>query len=248
MSKKASKKKFWEVKNATNDTGELYIYGDIVSWKWDDTDVTAADFKKDLDALGDIKTLNIYINSCGGSVFQGQAIYSILKRHSAQKNVYVDGIAASIASVIAMAGDAVFMPKNAMMMVHNPWSWGAGNAQDFRKMADDLDKIRESLVAAYMGKLGSKTTEETLSELLDAETWLTAQECLDYGFCDELLEEKHVAACLDTELFARYKNVPEGLLTASKKGGESLDEAMRQVITEKSRANIAQINKILGGM
>lgn len=238
-------KKFWEIKNSADNTGEVFIYGDIVSWKWDDTDVTAADFKKDLDALGDIKTLNVYINSYGGSVFQGQAIYSILQRHSAEKHVYVDGIAASIASLIAMAGDKIYMPANAMMMIHNPIARCVGNAQDMRKTADELDKIREAMLPAYLDKAGDKLTEDKLIELLDAETWLTAQDCLAYGLCNEVLEDKQVAACADTQMLETFKNVPEALKATSK---NKEDEEARQSIIAKSRETLSQINNILGGM
>jgi len=238
-------KKFWEIKNSADNTGEVFIYGDIVSWKWDDTDVTAADFKKDLDALGDIKTLNVYINSYGGSVFQGQAIYSILQRHSAEKHVYVDGIAASIASLIAMAGDKIYMPANAMMMIHNPIARCVGNAQDMRKTADELDKIREAMLPAYLDKAGDKLTEDKLIELLDAETWLTAQDCLAYGLCNEVLEDKQVAACADTQMLETFKNVPEALKATSK---SKEDEEARQSIIAKSRETLSQINNILGGM
>ena len=123
----------WEISNET---------------RWGD-EVTPKQFKDDLDALGEINTLNVYINSPGGSVFAGQTIYSMLKRHKAKVHVYIDGLAASIASLIAMAGDKVIMPKNAMMMIHSPWTFAAGNAQEFRKIADDMDKIRESMVVAY---------------------------------------------------------------------------------------------------
>ncbi len=108
--------------------------------------------------------------------------------------VYVDGLAASIASVIAMAGDTVVMPRNAMMMIHNPWTIGWGNANDFRRIADDLDKIRESIIAAYQEK--SNIEREKLIELLDAETWLTAEEALEYGLIDEIDERKSVAASM----------------------------------------------------
>jgi ATP-dependent Clp protease protease subunit len=251
MTKRPRNKPFWEVKAAADKSGDVYIYGSVVSYKWDedDADVTAASFKKDLDALGDIDTLNIYINSPGGSVWQGQAIYTQLQRHKARKNVYVDGIAASIASVIAMAGDTVYMPKNAMMMVHNPMSIVIGYAEDMRKEADSLDKIRGALVAAYMSRLEGKTSEETLSDLMDAETWLTAEECLDYGFADELLEAREIAASADPEWLARYKNVPKDLLETLKtppKGGESAeDKLFRQAIAEKSRAIAARVRETL---
>src|SRR5690606_37593629 len=136
-----------------------------ISW-WGD-EVTPKQFKEDLDALGDIDTLNVYINSPGGDVFAGQAIYSMLKRHKATINVYVDGLAASIASLIAMAGDKVIMPANAMMMVHNAWTFAFGNANDFRKLADDMDKIRDSMVVAYESR--SALTTDEIIDLLDAE-------------------------------------------------------------------------------
>lgn len=239
-------KKFWEVKAAANDVGELYIYGDITPYKQDDTDITAKDFAEDLKALGDLKTLNIYLNSLGGSVFQGQAIFSILKRHSAYKNVYIDGIAASIASVIAMAGDTISMPKNAMVMIHNPWTFVMGNSADLRKEADALDKIRESMIAAYMDKIQGKTTEEELIDLLDAETWLTAQECFDRGFCDELLEEKQIAAsCLDSKMLSNYKNIPDSLKNLQKGADRLSDDEKRRKIIEESRADLADLSYIL---
>ncbi|HHY08895.1 MAG TPA: Clp protease ClpP, partial [Corynebacteriales bacterium] len=144
--------KFWKFKALDDNTGELTLYGEIANETWWGDEITPKEFKTDLDALGDINTLNIYINSPGGDVFAGQAIHSMLKRHKAHKNVYIDGLAASIASVVVMAGDTIFMPKNAMMMIHNPWTWGIGNAAEFRKLAEDLDKIRESLIAAYEGR------------------------------------------------------------------------------------------------
>ncbi|KMM55666.1 Clp protease ClpP, partial [Bacillus glycinifermentans] len=112
-------KKFWEIKAAKNDakTGEIYIYSEISSAQFWGDEVTAQTFKEDLDGLGEVSALNIYINSPGGSVFEGNSIYNIIKRHKAHVNVYVDGLAASIASVIAMSGDTIFMPANAMMMI-----------------------------------------------------------------------------------------------------------------------------------
>lgn len=237
-------KKFWNMKKADK-TGEIYIYGDIVSYKWDDSDVTAKSFKDDLDALDDIDTLNIYINSAGGSVFQGQAIYSILKRHKAHKNVYIDGIAASIASVIAMAGDAIFMPKNAMMMIHRPWTIAIGNVDDMLAAAEALEKIGIAIKATYMERFNQG--EDKLQELLDAETWLTADECLEYGLCDEVTGEKQIAASLNSEVLSKYRNVPDFLKSAV--GGDDLEERQRRAaIAEQSQKNIENLKKILGGL
>lgn len=207
---KPKNKKFWNFKALNEKTGELTLYGEISEYSWWGDEITPKQFKEDLDALGDIETLNVYINSPGGDVFAGQAIHSMLKRHKAKVHVYIDGLAASIASVIAMAGDIIYMPRNAMMMIHNPWTFGFGNAMDFRRLADDLDKIRESLIAAYESR--SALTKDEIIEKLDAETWLSADDCLEYGFCDEIEDEKQVAACLDKEVLGRYKNTPEGLL------------------------------------
>ena len=211
-------KKFWKFNAKENsDEGELLLYGDISDSTWWGDEITPKNFKEELDSLGDIKTLNVYINSGGGDVFAGQAIYSMLKRHSATVNVYVDGLAASIASIIAMAGDSVKMPKNAMLMVHNPWSFGMGNANDFRKLADDLDKVRESMISVYEDKTGME--KESIVELMDAETWMTAEEAVEFGFADEIEEEKQVAASLNNRIFAinglkvditRYKNLQVG--------------------------------------
>lgn len=187
-------KKTWSFKNKSEAVGELMLYGDISSSTWWGDEVTPKQFKQDMDALGDISTLNVYINSDGGDVFAGQAIYSMLKRHTATKNVYIDGLAASIASLIAMAGDKVIIPANAMMMIHNPASGVWGNANEMREMADALDKIREAMLVTYETKTGMKETD--LITLLDAETWLTAQEAVDYGFADEVEETKQIAASL----------------------------------------------------
>jgi ATP-dependent Clp protease protease subunit len=208
--------KFWNFKAKDKDTGELMLYGDISSSTWWGDEVTPKDFKKDLDALGDIKNLNIYINSGGGDVFAGQAIHSMLKRHTASKTVYIDGLAASIASVIAMAGDKVVMPKNAMIMIHNAWTIAAGNKEDFRKLADDMEKIDESILTTYTDKTGM-TTEE-IKELMNSETWFTAEEAVEKGFADEIEQEKKLAASIDGSFLmlnnqkfdlGRYKNKPE---------------------------------------
>lgn len=203
------KDRFWNFRALDDRTGELTLYGEISDISWWGDEVTPKKFKEELDALGDIDTLNVYINSPGGDVFAGQAIYSMLTRHKATVNVYIDGLAASIASLIAMAGDRIIMPANAMMMIHNPWVVVAGNAQDLRKMADDLDKVRDSMLVAYESR--SALTADEIKNLMDAETWLTAQECAEYGFADEVEEPKQVAACIDGKYLARYRNVPEEL-------------------------------------
>ena len=209
-------KKFWSMtKNENN--ADISIFGEIVTsgYEWYESDVSASGFQKDLKGLGEVDTINLHINSPGGSVFDGIAIYQMLVQHKAKINVYVDGLAASIASVIAMAGDNIYIPKNAMLMVHNPWTVAAGNASELRKQADDLDKIGQSMKESYLSKTNGKLDQETLQKLLDDETWLSADEALAYGFADEVLEENRMAACVSNELFAKYRNVPKDL-TAKK--------------------------------
>lgn len=219
-------KKFWDFKALDEKTGELTLYGEISDISWWGDEITPKQFKEDLDALGDIDVLNVYINSPGGDVFAGQTIYSMLKRHKAQVNVYVDGLAASIASLIAMAGDKVIMPANAMMMIHSPWTWAVGNAQDFRKLADALDKIRDSMVTAYQDKSGLEAEE--ITKIMDAETWLSAKDCLEYGFADEIEEAKQVAACVDEKYFARYRNTPKELRKSPDEGVKNSDNDLKK--------------------
>lgn len=195
-----SLRKFWEFRAAGADepkTGELLLYGPIGSddgmgWLFDD--VTPKTFHDELTALGDVNEIRVMINSPGGDVFAGQAIHSMLVRHPAAVTVLVDGLAASIASIVAMAGDTVVMPKNAMMMVHNPWTVALGDAREFRKLADTLDGIRDAMIAAYADKTGKSRAE--LLPILNAETWMTAQEAVDMGFADQIEEKKAVAASL----------------------------------------------------
>lgn len=190
-------KKMWDLRQAA-DPGvlELYIYGDVegdyYDW-WSGKTITpetsANIFRDALASYPDAAEIRLYINSYGGSVFEGTAIYNQLKRHPAHKTVYVDGFACSIASVIAMAGDTVVMPRNTMMMIHNMWTAAVGNAAALRKAADDLDTINAAGRAAYLEKAGDKLSEEKLIEMMDAETWLTAEECIACGLADRYADE-----------------------------------------------------------
>lgn len=189
-------KQMWELKQKTQGTLDLYIYGDVEA-DWYDwwreevvrSETSANTFRDELAAHPEVSQINIYINSQGGSVIEGTAIYNQLKRHPAHKTVYVDGFACSIASVIAMAGDEVVMPRNTMMMLHNMWMVVRGNAAELRKAADDLDKMNEAGRAAYLQKAGDKLTPEMIAQMENDETWLTAQECMEYGLADRYAEQ-----------------------------------------------------------
>jgi ATP-dependent Clp protease, protease subunit len=210
------KKRFWNLKQTTKNSAELTLYGDISDYSWWGDEVTPQQFADDLKALGDVDEISVRINSGGGDVFAGLAIHNMLKRHKAKVTVYVDGLAASIASIIAMAGDKVVMPKGSMMMVHNPWTsvWG-GDAEDFRHTADVLDKIRDSLVDVYAEK--TKLDKEEIKALLDAETWLTAEDAVAKGFADEIESTMSIAASIRGKTaiingvqvdWSKFKNAP----------------------------------------
>lgn len=191
-------KPMWELKQAAQpDTLELYIYGDVqgdyfdfATWAMAESETSANHFRNELAKYPNVLTINLYVNSYGGSVFEGTAIYSQLKRHKAQKIGYVDGFACSIATIPLMACDKVIMPKNTMMMIHNMWNVVAGNATQLRKAADDLDVIMIGNRQAYLMKSNGKLAEKKLIQMLDAETWLTADQCIEYGLADELLDKE----------------------------------------------------------
>ena len=148
-------------------------------------DVTPEDINRELDALGDVTEIHVRINSPGGGVFAGCAIYNSLKRHKAKIIVYIDGICASIATVPAMAGDVIIMSRAAMMMVHNPYfGFTNGGAKELRKQADDLDKFKEVSIGAYLTKVN--ITREEIIEKMDYETWMNADEAKEYGFITEI--------------------------------------------------------------
>lgn len=163
---------------------DLYIYGDITSWPWLESDVSAYLLSKKLEELKDVSEIHVYINSYGGEVAEGLAIYNALKRHKARVVTYCDGFACSISSVIFMAGDERVMSNTSTLMIHNAWSRVSGDANDFRKEADDLEKITQLSVNAYMSQVN--VSEEKLKTMMDEETWLMPQEALEYGFATSI--------------------------------------------------------------
>jgi ATP-dependent Clp endopeptidase proteolytic subunit ClpP len=191
------------------DEQSLTFYGDIVAdeWsKWTDTDTCPADVQNILNQIDENRPLNIYINSGGGSVFAGLAIYNMLKRSKANKTVYIDGLAASIASVIAMAGDKIVMPNNAFLMIHKPWNIAVGNANDFRKIADDLDRIEQGILNVYNDKLAEGMDIETIKQMVNDETWIVGSEASKY-FQVDVVESNKAAASISN--LDHYRHVPD---------------------------------------
>lgn len=240
-------KKFWECKQSVDqDEADIYILGEITSFKWDESETTASSFQKDLKELGDVKKINLHVNSPGGSVFEGIAIGNMLKQHKAYVTAYVDALAASIASVIVVSCDKVIMPENSMMMIHNPWSFAIGNANELRKQADDLDRIAESSVVTYLAKAGEKLTEEKIKQIMDEETWLSAKEAFDYGLCDIVESSNQIAASISEKLFSNYQRVPEKYLMTKQEN--QIDDHERKKIIEQAKKDKEYITNVLGGL
>lgn len=206
----------WFNIKASATVAEIWIYEQIGKDFWSDEGVTAKEFQQ---ALASIKApqIDLHINSPGGEVFSGLTIFNLIKQHPANVTTYIDGLAASIASVIALAGDKVVMAENALFMVHNPYGMTVGNADEMRKMADTLDKVSGSISMAYIEKSGKDADE--IKTLMDSETWMSAYEALEYGFIDEISEQMDMAACakfVPLMINAKFKNIPQDL-TGEKK-------------------------------
>jgi ATP-dependent Clp endopeptidase proteolytic subunit ClpP len=202
--------------NLAPGTSTIAIRGDIGEWG-----ITAADFIADLKSLGDADQITLSINSRGGEVEEALDIYDALKQHPAKITVRVTGLAASAASIIAMAGDQIIMPANTLMMVHNPWTIVAGDAADLRQAADNLDKATNSLIETYKARTGLDV--ESIKSLLNAETYMTAKEAVDLGFADvvEPLKTKALAALADA------MNIPAAVLAKI----ESVEDESLKTIT-----------------
>lgn len=181
-----SKGKFWQVKNYVNADSEILLYGPIASeHSWLGDEVTAKDFADDLESMNG-EPITVRINSGGGDVFAAHAIHNLLVAYKGKVTVVIDGLCASAATIVAMAGDKVIMPANALFMIHNPMI----GLNDFYQSAElvkvtaALDKIRDSIVAGYRKRC--KASVEQLQAMMDAETWLSAEECLAQGFVDAI--------------------------------------------------------------
>ncbi|MBI6513166.1 Clp protease ClpP [Proteus sp. PR00174] len=204
MSGPVNQKSWFRMQAKEDQTVDIYIYDEIGGWG-----ISARRFTEDLISLGNLSHINLHIHSPGGEVFDGIAIYNQLKNHSATITVFIDGLAASMASVIAMVGDTVIMPKNAMMMIHKPWGVSWGDANDMREYADLLDKLENVLIPAYVAKTG-KTTEE-ITAMLEQETWLDGDECVEHGFADKVIEPVKAMASLTSKRIEEFSSMPSAI-------------------------------------
>lgn len=204
-----------EIRNQTEDTAELYFYGDICSeaWQseWYKDDQAPSDIQEFLKDLDGVNTVHVHINSGGGSVTGGIAIGNMLKAHPATMIAYIDAMAASIATVIALSCDRVVIYKNSIFMIHKPSvSWFSGNADDLRKEADVLDTCQKSILTTYMAKVKDGVTEEKVNELIDAETWFTGEEAAEI-FDIEVDALENNAAAAASDYYNKYRNTPKNL-------------------------------------
>ena len=196
--------KFYNFVNKS-DVCEVYLYGDVGAWD----EVNVADFKAQLEGVDSEKPLNIHISSYGGEVNEGLTIASIIKQHKGKTKAIIDSWACSIASIIACSCDELEMYPSSMLMIHNALCCAYGNAKELREQADVLDKISNSLKTVYLEKSNGKLDIDKITELMDAESWLSAQECLEYGLCDKIINPQKAVAKLDVGILDKYNNVPE---------------------------------------
>lgn len=190
---------------AKGNRGEIWLYDQVGASFWGDG-VTAKAFQKDLAALGKVTNIDLRINSPGGDVFEGFAIYNQLAQHPATINVYVDGVAASIASVIAMSGDQIHMAKNSMMMIHNPQGVAIGDEREMDRVKALLKQVKSNLTSTYTARTGNKAS--AVEAWMDDETWFTSDAAVENGFADKVIAEQAVSACFD---LSPFRNAPQAL-------------------------------------
>ena len=190
--------KWYNIQNKAGETADIYIFDEIGTYG-----VTAQDFISEIKGLKDMP-INLRINSLGGDVFDGMAMYNVIKRRESKTTVYIEGIAASIATIIALGADEVIMAENSLFMIHNAWGGTSGEAKDMRKTAETLDKITSELTDIYVKKTGLSV--DALAEMMDEETWLNAQEAFDLGFIDTISDSIKVAAKYDV---SKFKNITQ---------------------------------------
>ena len=190
--------KWYNIQNKAGETADIYIFDEIGTYG-----VTAQDFISEIKGLKDMP-INLRINSLGGDVFDGMAMYNVIKRRESKTTVYIEGIAASIATIIALGADEVIMAENSLFMIHNAWGGTSGEAKDMRKTAETLDKITSELTDIYVKKTG--LSYDTLAQMMDEESWLNAEEAFRLGFIDTISDSIKVAAKYDV---SKFKNITQ---------------------------------------
>jgi len=210
---------------ARGSRGEIWLYDPVGSSFFGDA-ISAKMFQKELTALGKVDSISLHINSPGGDVFDGFAIYNQLKAHPATVIVDVDGLAASIASIIAMSGDTIRMAKNSMMMIHDPQGFAMGDATEMERTAALLNTVKGNLVATYTDRTGGDKSK--VEAWMTEETWFTAADAVEHGFADKVTEDTRVTAFFD---MSNFRNVPNALR-------QRMQDAVPSPLLDKHRAGI----------
>ncbi len=190
--------KWYNIQNKADNSADIYIFDEIGTYG-----VTAQDFISEIKGLKDMP-INLRINSLGGDVFDGMAMYNVIKRRDAKTTVYIEGIAASIATIIALGADEVVMAENSLFMIHNAWGGASGEAKDMRKTAETLEKITSELTDIYVKKTG--LSYDAVAQMMDEETWLNAEEAYKLRFIDTISDSIKVAAKYDV---SKFKNITQ---------------------------------------
>ena len=228
-------KRYYQLTTEAN-SADLYIFGDICAWAWpelgEQSGVTIVNQLRALDA----ENINVHINSYGGDVAEGLAIYNVLREHKAKITTICDGFACSAASVVFMAGDRRVMSPASLLMIHNAWTVAVGNAETLRKTADDVETITQASVAAYMR--GAKISEEEVKALMDAETWILPDDAVAWGFATEIDEEDPAETVQQSAfgLIVQRLTAPEGVLEDH---GITMDEEALDRLADRIAVRLA---------
>lgn len=179
-------KRFWDwIKNEETAERTLRLDGRIAEYSWWDDEVTPTEFRQELYGEKNLGDITVWINSPGGDVFAGAQIYNMLKEYPYKVNTQIDGLAASAASVIAMAGDEIRMTPVSMLMIHNPWSIALGDSYEMERMKKTLDEVKESIINSYV--LKTKLSRVKISHMMDEETWMSSGKAVELGFADKII-------------------------------------------------------------
>ena len=239
------KNNFFEIKNLSENTAEIRIYGTITKWAWEEYgEISSANFAKELQKLKNVSHINLRVNSPGGDVFEASAIYNLLKDYAKTNNVeitgYIDGLAASAASFLVLCASKVVMGTGALYMIHNPLSSAYGNVEKLKKQIELLDTVKEAILDIYCTK--SKLSREEIAEKMNNEKWFRANEALEAGFIDEIVENdnsleniKNISNELHIENFINQDLLKEKLKeieNIKKTGGKNMEKSIQELINE----------------
>ena len=215
--------KFYQFKNVTDDSADIYFYGEIGESWYDEASKGAKQFIDELAELNENATLNIHFNSPGGNVFDGVAISTAIKQHSGKTVAYIDALAASAASFIALSCNEVYIADLAAIMIHRASVLGYGNVDDFKKIIDLLDSIDASIASTY-ARFDGEHNADYWYEQMSAESWYFGQAAVDAGLADELFAAEPIAACITPEVIAKYgyKHVPQDIVADSESDATSI--------------------------